>query len=249
VQRVRLRAPVQTGEVRLSNPRRFNIDVKDTIDLSTKGIDELTERVEAMAREMFFRPFALPTVPKSIRHLVQVEYEGERYRLDDEALEGADPKKFSPVAPSDVVSLSDGDLGQLMSYWTGVEAVYGSSLAKLRINKKEADRRLKRATRIVEASLMGKTNPHTGKRYTDAARREMARIDNNVLDAEEKLAQHEVIAVYAESIYKATNKVKESLNRERMRREMVYSKTGHRGPEHRPRRSSGGIRKPPKKAE
>ena len=227
------------------NPLQFVIDIKDTLQSAVKGLN-LSERVEAMARELRFRPFALPLVPDSIKHLVLVEYNNRRYRLDDPELQGTDSKQHTPITPSDVVHLSDEDLGQLLAYWTGVEAVYGSSLAKLLIEKKESERKHKRSERLVEASLQGKINPETDKKYTDAARRELAKIDPNVLEAEDDLADHDVTYIYAESIYKGVSKIKELLNRERMRREMVNSKYT---PSYQPRSDPRGIRKPPGRPE
>lgn len=225
----------------MTNPLQFVIEMKDTLKSAVKGLN-LSERVEAMARELRFRPFALPLVPESIQHLVLVEYDNRRYRSNDPALKGTDSRQHTPIPPEDVVNLSDEDLGQLMAYWTGVEASYGPSIAKLLIEKKEAERKYKRSERLVEASLRGKIDPETGKKYTSAARSEYAKTDSNVLEAEDEFSTQDITYIYAESIYKSVSKSKELLNRERMRRDMVYSKGT---PNYQPRRDAGGIRRPP----
>jgi hypothetical protein len=229
------------------------ISDRDREDAVLDIYKDMDSRAINRAKDLGFRPFAMPNPPKRIRAIVHVHIAstGEVLTMaDDEVcnLERTHPEELTPVPPCDIAEMETDQLLDLHHYWAAIAAHLRGKLTLLAADTRARKGTYEELQRIIKANLaMDTLNTTTGAKLTDAARKVQAESDERVVRTRAQAIEARSVFDIAEGILRSYEDVVSMLNRERMTRVESEINDG-RGQYLRNRGRSSDISVPPRPA-
>ncbi len=215
---------------------RLEISLEESLRANTEFLRDLDKKIIKMAKEQGFRAFAYPTPPAFLKPILKVRYNGIIYSLADSAVADVPDEELEPIPPTDITQLSDTQLGGLLQYYSSVGASLSSQLAKMETTRNSKRIYLEETIRILKTHYAGETNPETNKPYKPDELKAAIELSPKVITARHEYQEADMTYEYAKMISSSQNAITESLNRQRMIREMDL-RSRPVGP--------GGPRRPP----